>query len=125
VWVWVHTHRNRKTAGIPAGMGKSFDLEPLSWRVWARHFAVMGFSPVPAGLQKPALGIVPTVFAYVVQCTFGRCRLSEENVDGLLFLYGLKMRSDFPIFLADVNDIDCYKHYITMLLLTTISCYLQ
>ena len=63
-WVW-------KPAGIPAGMGRSFNLDPRSWRVWVRHFAVMGFSPIPAGLQKPASGIVPTVFAYAVQCTFG------------------------------------------------------
>jgi len=42
-----------KPAGIPASMGKSFNLDPRSRRVWARHFAVMGFSPVPAVLQKP------------------------------------------------------------------------
>jgi len=36
-------------------MGKSFNLDPWSRQVWARHFAVMGFSPVPAGLQKPTL----------------------------------------------------------------------
>jgi len=81
-----------KPAGIPAGMGKSFNLDPRSCWVWARHFVVMGFSPIPSGLQKPATGIVPTVFAYAVQCTFGRRRLSEENVDVLLFLHGLKMR---------------------------------
>jgi len=48
----------------------------------------MGFSPIPAGLRI----IVPTIFAYPVQCAFARCRLMEENVDGLLFLHGLRMR---------------------------------
>jgi len=43
-----------------------------------------GFSPIPAGLQKPATGIVPIVFASV-QCVFARCRRMEENVHGLLF----------------------------------------
>ena len=43
-----------KPAGILAGMGRSFNLDPRSLRVWVRHFAVMGFSPVPAGSQKPA-----------------------------------------------------------------------
>jgi len=52
-----------KPAGIPAGMGKSFNLDPRSWRLWVRHFAVMVFSSIPVGLQKPATGIVPTVFA--------------------------------------------------------------
>ena len=76
--------------GVPAGMGKRFNFDPRSWRV--RHFAVIGFSPIAAGLRKPATGIVPIVFAYAVQCTFGQCRLSEENLDGLLFLNGVKMR---------------------------------
>jgi len=49
-----------------------------------KTFRVMGFSPIPAGLRKRATGIVPIVFAYAVQCAFGRCRLSEENVDGIL-----------------------------------------
>jgi len=56
-----------KPAGIPAGMGKSFNLDPRSWRVWVRHFAVMSLSPIPTDLRKPATGIVPIVFAYAVQ----------------------------------------------------------
>jgi len=57
-----------KPADILVGMGKSFSLDPRSWRVWLRHFTVMGFSPIPVSLRKPATGIVPIVFAYAVQC---------------------------------------------------------
>ena len=96
------------------GIGKSFNLDPRSWRVWVRRFAFMGFSPIPAGLREPASVIVPTVLcvycavctrsssafaARVVRTTFfttesstedRRCRLSEENVYGLLFCMVLK-----------------------------------
>ena len=37
-----------KPACIQAGMGTSINLDPRSWRVWVRHFAVTGFSPIPA-----------------------------------------------------------------------------
>jgi len=63
-----------------AGMGKTF--RGHGFQSYTRGFTE----------TRSATGIVRTVFAYAVKCTFGRCRLSEENVDGLLFLHGLKMR---------------------------------
>jgi len=37
-----------KPACIQASMGTSINLDPRSWRVWVRHCAVTGFSPIPA-----------------------------------------------------------------------------
>jgi len=47
-----------KPAGIPAGMGKSFNLDLRSWWVRIRHLAVMDLNAKPAGLQKPATDII-------------------------------------------------------------------
>ena len=33
-----------KPAGIPVGMGKSFNLDPWSWWVWVRHLVVTGLN---------------------------------------------------------------------------------
>jgi len=33
-----------KPAGIPVGMGKSFNLDPRSWWVWVRHLVVTGLN---------------------------------------------------------------------------------
>jgi len=41
-----------KPAGVPAGMGKSFNLDRPSWRVWVRPLAVTGLNARPAGFRE-------------------------------------------------------------------------
>jgi len=49
-----------KPAGIAAGMGmgKSFSLNPRSWRVWVRHLADTVLNARPAGFCRNPLLIL-------------------------------------------------------------------